>query len=132
MQERARIVEIRGDRVTVVPVDIEACIGCKNRECKANGSRFTAVNSRGLSLSPGDEVRVGASAKSQLAQGLVSVLLPALAAIAVYLLFPRLARGYGEGARVAATLAALAACAWTRVRVAGRFEPRHSEIVEVL
>ncbi len=115
-----------------MPVDIEACIGCKNRECQKNGNRFTAINARGLALSTGDEVRLGASAKSQLAQALASVLLPSLAALAAYLLFPRVASGYGEGVRVAATLVTLVAFAWARFRVAERSPPRLPEIFEVL
>ena len=132
MREKARIVKIEGDRITVMPIDIEACIGCQNRECKANGNRFEAINARAFALSVGDEVRVGAPAKSQLAQAFFAVVLPALSALVVYVLFPRLVRGSGEGVRVAVTLATLVACAWARVRFADKSPPRLPEIIETL
>lgn len=115
-----------------MPIDIEACIGCKNRECKANGNRFEALNARSFPLSVGDEVRVGASAKNQLGQALASVLFPALAALVVYLAFPRIAPAFGEGSRVASTLAALVACAWARIRRVERTPPRLPEVIEVV
>jgi hypothetical protein len=109
MQEKARIAKIDGDVVSVVPLDIEACIGCSNAECKKNGSLFQAVNRKKYALSVGDEVRISAPAGKQLVQALVSVGLPVLLAVAVYAVFGVVAPGAGEGVRIAASLAALVA-----------------------
>ena len=109
MQEKARIAKIDGDVVSVVPLDIEACIGCANSECKKNGNVFQAVNRKKFELSVGDEVRISAPAGKQLVQALVSVGIPVLLAVAIYALFGAIAPGAGEGVRIAASLAALVA-----------------------
>jgi hypothetical protein len=109
MQEKARIVKIDGDVVSVVPLDIEACIGCANSECQKNGSVFQAVNRKKHALSVGDEVRISAPAGKQLLQAVVSVGIPVLFAAAAYAGVGAVAPGSGDGFRIAASLAALVA-----------------------
>jgi len=108
MQEKARIVKIDGDVVTVVPLDIEACIGCANAECKKNGNEFRASNRKKYALAVGDEVRIAAPAGRQLLQALVSVGLPVLFAAAAYAALGAFAPA-AEGFRIGASLGALAA-----------------------
>lgn len=132
MQEKATVVRIDRDRVSVIPLDIEACIGCGNSECKKNGNVFTAVNSRDFDLSVGSEIRVGAPAKSQLKQGLLAIGLPVLLAVAAYLLLPRVFPGSGEGLRVGLTLIALLAGAFLGYRFSILTGVDLPEVIEVL
>jgi hypothetical protein len=131
MQEKARIQAIDGRRVTVVPLDLEACIGCKNAQCKSNGNRFEAVNSRGLDLRVGDEVRIGASAGAQARQALLSVGLPAGVGIIAYLTFGALFP-VSEGLRVALSLGGVLASALIRLRLIGPSGAALSEVLEVV
>lgn len=109
MQEKARVLSVEGDIVSVVPLDIEACIGCSNSDCKKNGSVFTACNSSNLDVYPGAEVRIMARAKNQAVQGFLSIGLPVLAAAAGYGLVSLLAPASGEGLRIGASLGAMIA-----------------------
>jgi hypothetical protein len=109
MQEKAKVVEVRGDVISVVPLDIEACIGCSNAECKKNGNVFQAVNSRKLAIVVGNEVRVLAPMKNQLWQAFLSVGVPLLLAVAAFASVAFFLPASGEGVRVGAALAALCA-----------------------
>lgn len=132
MQERARVVRLDGDVVSVVSLDIEACIGCSNSECKKNGSLFTAVNRRGLELRPGVEVRIMAPVRKQLAQALFAVGVPVLGAVAAWKLVTRFFPACGEGVRAAIVLAAFVAGA-VLVYAFSRAAPKDlPEIVEIL
>ena len=73
MTEKARVIAIDGRRVSVVPLDLEVCLGCSNDQCKSEGSVFTVINRRKFPLSIGSEVRVHARPGRQLLQGAVSV-----------------------------------------------------------
>ncbi len=132
MQEKAKVVRIERDRVTVIPLDIDACIGCGNAECKKNGNTFTAVNLMGFDLSVGSEIRVGAPAKNQLKQGLLAIGLPVLLAIVAYLLTPRAVPGSGEGLRAGLALAALLLGAILGYRLSLRIGVDLPEVTEVL
>lgn len=132
MQERARVVKLEGDVVSVVPLDIEACIGCSNSECKKNGSIFTAVNRLGLDLRPGVEVRIAAPARKQLEQALFAVGVPVLGAVAAWKLTARFFPACGEGVRAAIVLAAFVVGA-VLVYAFSRAAPKDlPEIVEIL
>lgn len=106
MQEKAKVISIDGDIVTVVPLSIEACINCANTECKKNGNVFTAVNRRGLALKPGCEVRIAAPLGKQAVQAVIAVGVPLALAVAAYLSVPFLFSGSAEGLRVGAALIA--------------------------
>ena len=132
MLERAKIVKVEGSVVTVVPVDIEACAGCANAECKKNGNLFEAVNREGFALSPGMEVRVAAPARKQLAQALLAVGVPAVAAWLCWKALDALAPRLGEAARAGISLAAFLAGA-VLVYALSRAAPKDlPEIVEIL
>jgi hypothetical protein len=109
MQEKARVVSIDGDVVSVVPLDIEMCIGCSNTECQKNGNVFTACNSGNLDIYPGAEVRIRARGKNQAVQGLLSIGVPVLAAAAGYALVGGFAPAASEGVRIGASLGFLVA-----------------------
>lgn len=132
MQEKARIVEIGAKDVTVIPVDIEACIGCANSECKDNGHVFTVVNRRKHEIKVGDIVKIKASMKNQLSQAVLAVGVPLTFAVAGFICVPLFLPEAGEGAQVGVSLAALmlgAAIAFTVTRVTESAMP---EITEVL
>jgi hypothetical protein len=107
MQEKAKVVSIRDDVVSVMPLDIEACMGCTNNECKRNGNIFTVANRKNFDIMVGSEVRILAPVKNQLFQGLFAVGLPILFGAAVFALVSYLAPSAGEGASVGGALFAL-------------------------
>lgn len=131
MQEKARVVAISGPVVSVVPLEIEACINCNNSECKKNGNVFKAVNSRGLSLSIGSQVRIKASARNLALQGALSLGVPVALAAGAYALVSATTSA-GEGLRVGAALAALALGALVSFVAAKPGLRGLPEVVEVL
>ncbi len=132
MQEKAKVVSIQNDIVTVIPLDISVCIGCSNTECKTNGNIFTAINSGKFDISVGSEVRIGASGKKQLYQAFVSIGIPVMAAVSVWLFVPLVCADAGEGVRVGSALLALAVCAALLSRLARTRAKDLPEITEVL
>jgi O-acetyl-ADP-ribose deacetylase (regulator of RNase III) len=108
MQEKARVVAIDGDIISVVPLEIEACINCNNTECKQNGNVFKAINRKGFDLYVGSQVRIAAPAGKQLVQGLVVIGVPVALAAAAFQLVASIAPSSGEGLRVGAALTVLA------------------------
>ena len=109
MQEKARIVNIDGDVVTVVPLDIEACIGCANAECKKNGNAFRAVTEKNTRLrselkSVLPHRRGGRSCKLSFRWGI-----PVLLAVAAYAAVGAFSPAAGEDLRIGASIAALVA-----------------------
>ena len=131
MQEKARVVAIDGPVVSVVPLEIEACINCNNSECKKNGNVFRAVNARGLSLSIGSQVRIKASARNLVLQAALSLGVPIALAAGAYALIAS-ATAAGEGLRVGAALAAFALGAIVSFAVAKPGLRGLPEVVEVL
>lgn len=107
MQEKAKVIAIDRDVVSVMPLDIEACAGCTNAECKRDGNIFSVANRKKLDIVVGSEVRVVAPMKNQLAQAFVSVGIPILLAVCAFTLVAFLAPSAGEGARVGGALIAL-------------------------
>lgn len=109
MQERAKVVGIDKNVISVVPIDIEACIGCSNSECKDNGHIFTALNRHNLDLNVGSVVRIDAPMRNQLVQALFAVIIPVGLAVLAFIYLPQFIEGAGEGARVGAAFVALLA-----------------------
>lgn len=107
MQEKAKVIAIDKDIVSVVPLDIEACIGCSNTECKTNGNVFTAANRRKLDIRVGSEVRIKAPVKNQLSQAFFAIGIPVLLSILVWQLVPLFFIGAGEIFQVGGALVAL-------------------------
>ena len=132
MQEKARVVALDHDIVSVIPLDIEACIGCSNSECKTNGNVFMVVNTRNFDIRIGSEVRVAAPIKNQLLQAFYALGLPFLFGFGVWQMVPVLFPGAGEGAQVGGAL--LAFFTWTGFMFwHSRGQSRNMpEIIEVL
>jgi hypothetical protein len=132
MQERAKVIAIHDRLVSVMPLDIDACAGCSNAECKKNGNVFEVMNANKLDLSVGSEVRVAASVRNQLVQALFSIGLPLALAVAAYAVVAAFVPAWGEGGSVGSALAAFACGAL----LVARFRRVHSGdlpvIVEIL
>jgi hypothetical protein len=132
MQERAKVVAIHDRLVSVVPIDIEACIGCSNGECKKNGNVFDVVNANRLDISVGSEVCVKASVANQLVQALFSIGIPVALSVVVYIIVARFFPSAGEGGAIGSALAGLVCGAL----LVARFRHLHARdlplIVEVL
>lgn len=131
MQEKAKVVRIDRDRVTVIPLDLEACMGCGNAECRKNGNMFTVINRGRFDLLVGSEIRVGAPAKIQLKQGLLAVGLPVLLAVGAYTLCSRVFPAAGDGLRTLSALAALLIGAFLGYRLSIRFGVELPEVTGV-
>ena len=110
MTESARVVAVDGKKVSVIPLNIEVCLGCSNEECRSGGSLFTVVNRRDLPVHIGSEVRIGAPVGRQVIQGLVSIGIPVFSAVMLYSglphLFPSIEAVIRSGAAIVAALAA--------------------------
>lgn len=107
MTETARVVTIDGQTVSVVPLNVDVCLGCSNEHCKSQGSVFTVKNRKNFALNTGDEVRIGAHPVSQVLQTLVSVGFPAVSCAVVYMVVPAILPAAGAGLRAGLALGAL-------------------------
>lgn len=131
MQEKARVVAIDGDVISVVPLEIEACINCNNTACKKNGNVFHVANGRKFEIAVGSEVRVAAPAGKQAGQAISSIGVPvacaALAGFAVSRFFPKA----GEGIAIGSALVALVLSAVVLSLIGRRSTKDLPEIVEI-
>lgn len=132
MTETARVVAIDGKTVSVVPLNVDVCLGCSNEHCKAHGSVFTAKNGKQFALKTGDEVRIGARPASQLVQTVISVGLPVLSGAIVYAVLPGILPETGSGLRSGAALAAVFLSAAILVRFVQIGEKGFPEITDVI
>jgi positive regulator of sigma E activity len=91
---KGQILEVQGSRVTVLGKDaLDACFGCMNLECKGHRHIFTAENPRGFSLERGCLVEVEVPPSRSAAEAGTALLVPVLAFLAAYFLFPLLFQG---------------------------------------
>lgn len=132
MQEKAKVIEIRADSVAVIPLEIDACVGCSNAECKDNGHEFLVTNPLGLPIKVGSEVRIGAGLKKQLVQAFMSIGIPVLLSIVVFALTPRFIEGAGEGLQVGLSLLTLLAGGILMYRITKLSAKDHPEILELI
>jgi len=58
MIEKARVLKIDGDQVTLACLDIAGCKSCSGSFCSTKQRRFTAENTKHLELEPNDQVEV--------------------------------------------------------------------------
>ena len=133
MTEKARVIAIKGRRISVVPLDLEVCLGCSNEQCRSEGSVFTVVNRRKLPLSVGSEVHVHARVGRQFLQGMVSVGLPLATGTISYVVFPLLASAHGSALQsgIAIAIALLTAAVIARIlRVGDAGFPEITSIIE--
>ncbi len=132
MQEKAKVIGIEKDIISVIPLEIDACIGCTNDSCKQNGNVFTAINRQNLDLRIGSEVRIAAPVKNQLSQAFLSVGVPVLAAIVIWILLPLLYSGATEALQVGGALLSFIAVAALMFRITGKAPKDLPEITAVL
>lgn len=107
MQETARVVEIQGNRVALVPLDEEACAGCPNTRCREGGCIFYAKNPKTLPVQKGSLVRVAAPASVQTVELITGILLPILVAVLVYVFSSVFWKNLGEQGKIGLSLGAL-------------------------
>jgi len=134
--ETAKITKIEGEIVTVLCANgagsSQSCTTCGVGNCRVKARPFTARNSRGFDLKPGDEVEISVAPSHAVVAGLIVLGIPVAAfavcwavAAALFIgdLLPVLA---GFGGLVVGVLPALA---WKRFR---RFDdiPEVSAVVE--
>lgn len=132
MTETARVVAINGKTVSVVPLNVDVCLGCSNEQCKSQGSVFTVKNRKQLTLKTGDEVRIGARPAHQILQAAIAVGLPVSFGVAAYLSLPVLWPAAGVGARAGMALGALflsAAILSATVRIGEKGFPVITEVI---
>ena len=101
MRNTVKVIAIKeNNAVEVVPLITDACIGCRNSECTKQGHPFVVHNTQKLPVYPGAIVKISASAVRQALQALISLCLPLAAAIAGYILTPKICASI-EGAKTA-------------------------------
>ena len=133
MQEKARVIRIEKNTVSVVPVEIDVCIGCSNSECKKNGSVFSVLNSQNFDIKIGSEVRIAAPVKNTLLQTLFSVGIPICGAALFFILGRVVFPGAGgEGLEVGLTFLGLITGVVIVMLISGRKSQKLAEIVAVL
>lgn len=114
MRDKAIVVDVKEDFVTVVPLITNACISCSS-PCTKRGNPFKVLNKKNYAVEKGNLVKIGASKATQAVQGIVSLILPVIAAICGYFFSPAIislfsksgAAEVTEGKRAAFVLAFL-------------------------
>ncbi|MDR1248960.1 MAG: SoxR reducing system RseC family protein [Treponema sp.] len=123
MTETGTIREIQGSTVTIARESDVACSGCADRECKAKSFSYSAENTPGLLLRPGQLVETKTAASS-FRQSLAALLPPPLGFIAGYaatgLAFP----ACGEPPRAAAGALLFFAAAAVFYLIRRRYPPK--------
>jgi sigma-E factor negative regulatory protein RseC len=123
MIERGKIREIRGNSLIIDRESDIACFGCMDRECKARAFSYSAENTAGLPLKPGQLVETETAA-SPLKQGLGALLPPLLGFVAGYALPGLAIPAPGEPLRAATGALLLFAVAGILYLVRRRHPPR--------
>ena len=108
--ERVFVVEIKEEDVIVSPMVKGECASCESG-CAKRGAAYPVLNPRKLPVKPGQTVIVGASARAQAVQGVISLLIPFLCALLAFMLAPVFANLFGmnasEGFKAVSVLAGL-------------------------
>lgn len=112
MRDKACIIKYENGIATVIPLLTDTCISCNSSTCAKRGTSFQASNPHNLQLRPGNIVKIEAPASVQIVQGLFSLILPILGAVAGFFLADPIASAIGvvptEGMRAAGVLVMLA------------------------
>jgi hypothetical protein len=132
MQEKARVLFIEKNIITVAALDVASCVGCANSHCRENGSEFTVSNKLQLDIHPGSVVRVVARVRNQLVQSLVSLGVPVLVAVVIWLLVSVLFPAAEEALLVGASLLGLIGAGALMFRITGNTANDLPEIVEII
>ena len=97
MTEQARIISMDESLVTLACVDEGSCASCKGKGfCNVQGKQYTAVNTNGLDLSPGDDVEVYLPPGKTILSGFMVMMLPLITFAAGFLLTSRILPDAGE------------------------------------
>ena len=96
MRDKGCIVSYKDGIASVIPLLSDTCINCNSPTCAKRGTPFLATNPHNLDLHPGDVVKIEAPASIQLAQGIFSLLLPILGAVAGFFLAAPVAIALGR------------------------------------
>lgn len=96
MRDKGCIVRYKDGIASVIPLLSDTCINCNSPTCAKRGTPFLATNPRNLDLHPGDVVKIEAPASIQLTQGIFSLLLPILGAVAGFFLADPVAIALGK------------------------------------
>lgn len=108
MRDKACIVKYENGVASVIPLLSDTCINCNSPTCAKKGTPFLASNPHNYPLKPGDVVKIEAPVAIQIAQGLFSLILPILGAVAGFFLsepvFTALGKEVTEGMRAAGVL----------------------------
>ncbi|MBO7135364.1 MAG: SoxR reducing system RseC family protein [Spirochaetaceae bacterium] len=140
MRNTVKVIAIKDNNaVEVVPLITDACIGCKNSTCTKQGHPFTVQNPQKLPVYQGAIVKISASAVRQAVQAFFSLCLPLAAAIAGYILAPKIcasidgAKTVTEATRIAGVFIAFCATSCL-VLIFTRFikTERHASITEII
>jgi sigma-E factor negative regulatory protein RseC len=123
MIEVGRIRTIQGSTLSITRENDIACFGCMDQECKARAFSYTAENTAGLTLTPGQLVETETAA-SPLKEGLAVLLPPPLGFIAAYVLTGLISPASGDPARAAAGILSLLAIASALYLIRRRRPPR--------
>jgi sigma-E factor negative regulatory protein RseC len=132
MTETGKIREIRGSTVYIARESDAACFGCMDRECKARSFSYSAENTPGLPLKPGQLVETK-TAGSSLRQSLAALIPPPLGFVAGYLATGLVFPGSGEPPRAAGGALLFFAAAAVFYLFRRRYPPRIvREVVRVI
>ena len=78
MIEKARVISVDGDRVTLACADGDTCKACSSAFCSTKQRRFSAENTNHIELSPNDEVEVFVHPGKAILAGFMVLILPLL------------------------------------------------------
>ena len=110
MKENCIVTSIQNSQITVSPLSLEACASC-TADCSHKGTEFTVINPHRLEVKVGSVVKIDTSRKAQALQGIVSLLIPFVAAVTLWFCAPFIAGIFGisasEGWKAACTLTGL-------------------------
>jgi sigma-E factor negative regulatory protein RseC len=123
MTETGKIKEIRGSSLLIDRESDINCFGCMDKECKARAFSYSAENTAGLPLKPGQVVETETTA-SPLKQGLGALLPPMLGFVAGYAATGLAIPAAGEPLRAAVGALLLFAVAGALYAVRRRHPPR--------
>ena len=108
MTEKARVLSVDGDMVTVGCL-ASACAGCHSKDsCSVKEQEYEAVNKKGLDLSPGDMVEIYLPPLKTIGSAFSVMIVPLVLFISGFLFGNRILKIQSEGMNVLIGLAGLA------------------------
>jgi len=136
MTDKAFVISVQDDIITVMPMGKEACATC-GAECSKKSATFVVCNPNKLDVTAGSTVRLQAKKNMQIIQGLVSLMVPVLSAVAGYFLSSPICSLFGktagEGAKALGVLILFLISSGLVFFFTRRFPmPGTPEIVEIL